>query len=48
MPDIAVGLVKMFNEDAVIDQQWYTNGNLWLFLGMNQILSYVSILTENF
>jgi len=32
MPDIAVGLVKMFNENAVIDQQWYTNGNLWLFL----------------
>jgi len=32
MPDIAVGLAKIFNENAVIDQQWYTNGNLWLFL----------------
>ena len=37
MPDIAIGLVKMFNEEAVIfADKWYTNGNLWLFLGKDQ------------
>ena len=33
MPDIAIGIVKMFNEEAEITNQWYNNGTLWLFLG---------------
>lgn len=38
MPDIAIGIVKMFNEDAEITNQWYNNGTLWLFLGKAKML----------